>query len=119
MEGLLLTAEQIAALALVVWAVVQFGKIIWVGIFKKPKPGKGAMRIVVFVIAMPFAYFWAGVAIPIPGENPVEFGVALLAAGSQILIFSGLIYDYILGGVFKWLDSAVLRRSDHNPILAP
>jgi hypothetical protein len=119
MEGLILTAEQIAALALVVWAVIQFGKIVWVGIFKKPKPKKGTMRVIVFVIAMPFAYFWSGVALPIPGENPVEFAVALVAAASQILIFSGLIYDYILGGVFKWLDSAVLRRETHNPILAP
>lgn len=113
----ILTGEQIITLSLVVWAVIQILSIIWCGLLKKPKPEKGIMRVIVFVIALPFAYFWSGVAIPVPGDNPVVFAVALVTAAGEILIFSGLIYDYILKGVFEWIDTTVLRRSD--PLLAP
>ena len=113
-----LSDEQVLQLSLVTLFVVQGLKIVYVGLFKRPKPGKNSMRLVVFVLSVPIGYFYSGVAAPVYGGDPLEFAQELIFLASGVLIWSGLAYDYILGGVFGWLDQPITKRLG-RALLAP
>ena len=109
-----ISAEDTIYLTLIATLIVQFLKIVWVGIFKQPKPSAGILRIVVFVVAVAWGYFDAGVEMPVY-EDPMQFALALIEGVGLILIVAHNAYEVILKPVLGWLDSKILRRA----ILAP
>lgn len=113
-----LTDEQTVILSLLVLAVIQFLKIVYYGLLKRPKLTEGQMRTVVFVLSVPIGYFFAEVELP-PFEDPMAFAQAIILLASGVLIWSGLVYEYLLQGLLGFVDSAVLRRNGKTPILAP
>ncbi|MGH9158183.1 MAG: hypothetical protein ACRD1K_20635 [Acidimicrobiales bacterium] len=114
-----LTDEQTATVALLTLGIVQFLKVVYIGVLKRPKPSKGSMRLFVFVISVPIGYAFAGLVLPPVGEDPMAFAQALIGTAGAVLIQSGLVYDYMLDGVFGFLDYRVLGRKGKTPLLAP
>lgn len=110
----LLTQDQIIVIATA--AIIQLLKIIWVKLLKKPKPSAGQIRWIVFIVAIPLAYFMGGFNLMIPTEDPMKFALALIAEAGEILLFAHVLYEAILEGVLKWLDEKLLKRSK---VLAP
>lgn len=113
-----LSDEQVLQLSLVTLFLVQLLKIVYVGLLKRPKPGKGTMRLVVFVLSVPIGYFYSEVDTPVYGGDPLAFAQELIFLASGVLIWSGLAYDYILDGVFGWLDQPLVKRLG-RALLAP
>lgn len=113
-----LTGEQIVLLGLLTLAIVQFLKIIYYGLFKRPKLSKGEMRTVVFVLSVPIGYLFAEVRLP-SLSDPMQFAQAIVVLASTVLIWSGLVYEYLLQGLFGFVDSKVLRRDGKRAVLAP
>ncbi len=113
-----LTDEQTVILSLLVLVVIQFLKIVYYGLLKRPKLSEGEMRAVVFVLSVPIGYFFAEVQIP-SLEDPMEFAQAIIVLASGVLIWSGLVYEYMLQGLLGFVDSKILRRDGKRAILAP
>ena len=112
-----LTGEQITTLSLITLAIVQGFKIIYVGLLKKPKPSKERMRLFVFLVSVPLGLVFSGLRLP-AASDPMAFAQALIATAGQVLIFSGLAYEYMLDGVFSWLDKPITKRLG-RALLAP
>lgn len=109
----LLSQEQIVII--VTALIVQGIKIIWIGILKKPKPSKGTTRWIVFIVAVPLAYFVGDFGVPPFGEDPMLFAVTLIASAGEVLLFAHVLYEAILKGVLEWLDSKILKRKALAP----
>lgn len=114
-----LTEEQIFGLSMLVLFIIQAIKIVWVGLLNKPKPSKGVTRFGVFVLSFPIGFVFSGAELPVWDGDPMQFANDVLTFGGAVLIFAGLVYDYIVDGLFEWLDSKVLRRDGRSAILAP
>ncbi len=112
-----LTGEQIVTLSLITLVIVQGLKIIWVGLLKKPKPGKGPMRVIVFVLSVPIGLLFSGLTLPALSD-PMAFAQELIATAALVLVYSGLVYDYMLDGVLSFLDQPLVGRAGRS-ILAP
>ncbi len=112
-----LSEEQIVLLTLLTGAVIQLLKIVWYGLLKRPKLTKGQMRAVVFVLSVPIGYFFAGVQLP-PLDDPMQYAQAIIALASTVLIWSGLVYEFMLQGLLGFVDSKILRRDGKRAILA-
>jgi len=104
----LLSPEQIVII--VTALIIQGFKIIWIGLLKKPKPSKGTTRLIVFIVAVPLAYFVGDFGIPPLGEDPMQFAVTLIAAAGEVLLFAHVLYEAILKGVLEWLDKTVWAK---------
>ena len=102
----LLSQEQIIVIATAL--IIQAIKIIWVQLLKQPKPSKGQIRWLVFIAAVPLAYFVGEFGIPPLGEDPMKFAVTLIAAAGEVLLFAHVLYEAILKGVLEWLDAKLL-----------
>ncbi len=113
-----LTDEQTVILSLLVLAVVQFLKIIYYGLLKRPKLSEGEMRVVVFVLSVPVGFFFAEVQLP-SFEDPMLFAQEIILLASVVLIWSGLVYNYMLQGLLGFVDSKILRRDGKRAVLAP
>jgi len=98
----LLSQEQI--IVIVTALIIQAIKIIWVGLFKKPKPTAGHTRLLVFIVSIPVAFVFGGFGLPELGEDPMQFAIALIAASGEVLMFAHILYEAILKGVLEWLD---------------
>lgn len=101
-------------LTVITTLIIQFLKIVWVGIFKQPKPSAGIMRIVVFVVALVYGYFVSSIKFP-AYEDPMQFALALFEIGGVILVAAHNAYDVILKPILEWLDSKILKKA----LLAP
>lgn len=109
-----LTGEQVLVLSLVSMLILQFLKIIWVGLLKQPKPSVGVMRWVLAGVGILFGVFWTPITLP-PLDDPMAFIIALVTVGGEVVIFAGLVYDYMFESIVGWLDAAVINRR----LLAP
>ena len=98
----LLSQEQV--IVIVTALIIQAIKVIWVGVFKKPKPTAGHTRLLVFVVSIPVALGFGGFAAPELGENLMQYAIALVATASEVLVFAHIFYEAILSGVLGWLD---------------
>ena len=98
----LLSQEQV--IVIVTALIIQALKIVWVGLFKQPKPTKGVTRFLVFAVSIPVALAFGGFGVPELGENPMQYAIALIAVASEVLVFAHLFYEAILSGVLGWLD---------------
>jgi hypothetical protein len=67
------------------------------------------MRIIVFVVAVAWAFFVSDVELP-PIEDPMELAIALLQAGLAVLVVAHNAYKVILESVLEWVDAKVLKR---------
>ena len=113
-----LTDEQTVLLGLLTLAIVQFLKIIYYGLLKRPKLTEGQMRIAVFILSVPIGYFFAEVRLP-SLSDPMLFAQAVVLLASTVLIWSGLVYEFVLQGLLQFVDSKVLRRDGKKAVLAP
>lgn len=113
-----LTDEQTVILSLLVLVVMQFLKIIYYGLLKRPKLSAGQMRLVVFVLSVPIGYVFAEVQLP-SFEDPMAFAQAIIVLASGVLIWSGLVYNYMLQDLLGFVDSKILRRDGKRAVLAP
>ena len=104
-----LTGNQISALSLLTLAIIQVLKFVWVGLFKLPKPTKAQMRLFVFVLAVPIGLVFSGLRLP-PISDPLEFAQALVRTAGAVLIYSGLVYGYMLNDLLGWLDKPLVKR---------
>lgn len=104
----ILTDEQTLVLSLVAMAILQFLKIVWVGLLKRPKPSTGVMRWALAVIGIGFGVLWGGVKLP-PLDDPMTFLTALVTLAGTVVIYAGLVYDYLVERILGWLDTAALR----------
>ena len=102
-----LTGEQAAFVIFLATAIVQIINIVWVGLLKKPKPSIGSIRWVLFGTALVLAYFWNPVQLPAL-DDPMAFGVALIAIALEIFVFAQILYDKLLELVLGGLDRLVL-----------
>ena len=110
-----LTEQQLFLLSLFSAGIVQVIKIVWMGLFKKPKPSTGTLGVILFVVAIPLAYFFAGVTPPAYGGDLAAYAIALLEAALSILVVARVVYEKLLEGVLGWTDEKVFRSS----VLAP
>ena len=102
-----LTSEQATLVVFLATAIVQLINIVWVGLLKKPKPSIGSIRWVLFGTAIVLAYFWNPVQLPAL-DDPMAFGVALIAVALEIFVFAQIVYDKLLELVLGGLDKFVL-----------
>ena len=109
-----ITLEDTLWLTVITTLIIQFLKVVWVGIFKQPKPSVGVMRIIVFVVALVYGYFDAGIDFP-AYKDPMQFALDLIEFGGVIVVAADRAYHVILKPILEWLDSKVLRRA----VLAP
>lgn len=112
-----LTGEQISALSLLTLAIVQGFKIVWVGLLKWRKPTKSQMRLFVFVLSVPLGLVFSGLQLP-SISDPLEFAQALVRTAGAVLVYSGLVYEYMLDGLLGWLDKPLSKRLG-RALLAP
>ena len=110
-----LEGDQLFLLTIIATLIVQFFSVVWVGLLKQPKPSKGVMRILVFVVAVVWGYADADIVLP-PIDDPMEFAIALLSAGSAVLVVAHNAYKVILEPVLEWVDAKLLGG---RTILAP
>ena len=113
-----LTEDQISQLSVLVLVLIQAIKIVWISLLKRPKPTVGQMRLFVFVISVPLGYFYSGITLP-PISDPMALAQAIFALGTQVLVVSGLVYEYVLQGLAGFLDEKVFGRAGKRPFLAP
>ena len=113
-----LTDEQTMILSLLTLTIIQILKIVYYGLLQRPKLTKGQMRAVVFVLSVPIGYFFAEVKIP-SFDDPMEFAQKIILLASTVLIWSGLVYSYMLNDLLGFVDSKILRRDGKRPVLAP
>ena len=126
-----LSVVQLGLLTLIAVVLVQLVKIGWMGILRRPKPSERSMKVLVFVISVPFGYFWAAPMLPalpalpaLTGE-PFEIVAAILvfagaiiaflgglsAAASAVFVTARLVYETLVEDVLKSLDDAVLNKT--------
>lgn len=98
----LLSQEQI--IVIITALLIQAIKIVWVGLLKKPKPTKGHLRFLVFVVSIPVGLAVGGFVAPELGENPMQYAIALVIAAGEVLVFAHIFYEAILKGLLGWLD---------------
>jgi len=110
-----LTAEQVSQLAVLVLVLTQGLKIVYNGLLKRPKLTAGQMRSFVFFLSVPVGYLFAGGDVP-SFADPMQFALDILALGTQVLIVSGLVYEYLLQGLLQFADRAL---PSNRAILAP
>ena len=112
-----LTGEQISALSLLTLVIIQVFKIVLVGLFKLPKPTKTQMRLFVFVLSVPLGLVFSGLTLP-PISDPLEFAQALIFTAGQVLVYSGLVYGYMLNDLLGWLDKPIVKRLGRSLLAA-
>ena len=112
-----MNGDDLILLATIGTVIVQFLKIVWVGLLKRAKPTAGFMRILVMVIAIGYGYLNADIALPVLGD-PLEFVIALVAAAASVLVVADRAYEVILEPILGWLD-AQLFSSSVKGFLAP
>ena len=112
-----LTGEQISALSLLTLVIIQVFKIVLVGLFKLPKPTKTQMRLFVFVLSVPIGLIFSGLTLP-PISDPLEFAQALIATAGQVLVYSGLVYQFMLNDLLGWLDKPIAKRLGRSLLAA-
>ena len=112
-----LTGEQISALSLLTLVIIQVFKIVLVGLFKLPKPTRTQMRLFVFVLSVPLGLVFSGLTLP-PISDPLEFAQALIATAGQVLVYSGLVYGYMLNDLLGWLDKPIVKRLGRSLLAA-
>ena len=112
-----LTGEQISALSLLTLVIIQVFKIVLVGLFKLPKPTKTQMRLFVFVLSVPLGLVFSGLTLP-PISDPLEFAQALVKTAGAVLIYSGLVYGYMLNDLLGWLDKPIVKRLGRSLLAA-
>lgn len=126
-----LSVAQLGLLTLITVGLVQLIKIGWMGILRRPKPSERSLKVLVFVISVPFGYFWAAPILPalpalpaLTGE-PFEIVAAVLAFAGAIIAFLGglsaaagavfvtarLVYETLVEDVLKSLDDGVLNKT--------
>ena len=110
-----LTGEELVLLTLIGTGIVQLLSVIWVGLLKQDKPTAGAMRIIVFVIAVVWGYFATEIEFP-PLDDPMLLAIALVEYGLVILVAAHNAYKVILEPVLEWVDAKLLGG---RTILAP
>lgn len=113
-----LNEEQVIMLGLLTLAVTQILKIVYYGLLKRPKLSAGEMRAFVFVISVPVGYFFAEVQLP-SLDDPMLFAQEIILLASGVLIWSGLVYNYMLQDLLGFVDSKILRRDGKSAVLAP
>ena len=113
----ILSPEQI--IVIVTALIIQFIKIVWVGLFKKPKPSKGHTRLIVFIVSIPVGLAVGGFAAPVLGEDLMQYAIGLVAAAGEVLVFAHVFYVAILDGVFGWLDTLGKAPVGGRKLLAP
>ena len=104
-----LTGDQISALSLLTLAIIQGLKFVWVGLLKWRKPTKAQMRLLVFVLSVPIGLVFSGLTLP-SITDPLEFAQALIATAGQVLVYSGLVYQFMLNDLLGWLDKPLVKR---------
>ena len=112
-----LTGEQISALSLLTLVIIQVFKIVLVGLFKLPKPTKTQMRLFVFVLSVPLGLVFSGLQLP-PISDPLEFAQALIFTAGQVLVYSGLVYQFMLNDLLGWLDKPIVKRLGRSLLAA-
>ena len=112
-----MNGDDLILLATIGTVIVQLGKIIWVGILKRPKPSKGAMRIIVMLVAIGYGYLVTDIALPVL-DDPMVFVVALVSAAGAVLVVAHNAYEVILEPILGWLDVQVFS-SRAKGLLAP
>ena len=112
-----LSDDQISQLAVLVLMVAQGLKIVYYGLLKRPKLSKGQMRAFIFVLSVPVGFFFSSVELPTL-DDPMQFAQAILVLGTQVLVISGLVYEYMLQGLLSVVDSKILRRNGKAAILS-
>lgn len=110
-----LTGENLFELTIIATLIVQFFSVVYVGLLKQGKPSKGVMRIIVFVVAVVYAFFRAEYELP-STEDPMQLAIALLQTGLVVLGFAHNAYKIILEPVLEWVDAKVLGG---RTVLAP
>lgn len=98
-----LTAQMIALLMAVGTVGVWFLTVVYTGLFKLPKPSVNVMKIIVFVVSLGLAFFWAGVQLPVFDGDVSVFIGALLAIATLVFKGSQLIYDILWKPIMEWL----------------
>ena len=112
-----LTGEQISALSLLTLVIIQVFKIVLVGLFKLPKPTRRKMRLFVFVLSVPLGLVFSGLTLP-PISDPLEFAQALIFTAGQVLVYSGLVYQFMLNDLLGWLDKPIAKRLGRSLLAA-
>ena len=112
-----LTGEQISALSLLTLVIIQVLKFVLVGLFKLPKPTKTQMRLFVFVLSVPIGLVFSGLTLP-PISDPLEFAQALIKTAGAVLVYSGLVYGYMLNDLLGWLDKPIVKRLGRSLLAA-
>ena len=112
-----LTGDQISALSLLTLIIIQVFKFVWVGLLKWRKPTKAQMRLFVFVLAVPIGLIFSGLRLP-PISDPLEFAQALISTAGQVLVYSGLVYQFMLNDLLGWLDKPIVKRLGRSLLAA-
>jgi len=103
-----LTPEQLTTLGWVL-GLVQLGKILW-GLLRLPKPKPIHLRILVFVVSVPIAYFFAHVAPPVGITEPMALAEWVIGTAATVLLITRLVYDNLLSGFLDWVDEKIVAK---------
>ena len=113
-----LSLEQLGFLGAVATAAVWFLTIVWVGIFKQPKPKTMVLKAIVFVGSVVLAFVWTPLTLPtfpIFGGDPAIYAMAilewagfLLAAALAIMKLAQLVFDFLWAPLMGFLDKKIL-----------
>ena len=126
-----LSVVQLGLLTLIAVVLVQLVKIGWMGILRRPKPSERSLKVLVFVISVPFGYFWAAPMLPALPALPaltgepfeivavvlvfagaiIAFLGGLIAAASAVFVTARLVYEKLVEDVLKSLDDGVLNKT--------
>jgi len=118
-----LSVVQLGLLTLIAVVLVQLIKIGWIGVLGRPKPSKRALKLLLFVVAVPLGFVWAAPVLPAFPELPVLVGEpfeivgvvlafagsvivflgGILAAASAVFVFARLAYEKLVEDVLKSL----------------
>jgi hypothetical protein len=101
-----LTPEQLTVVGWVL-GLIQLGKILW-NLLRFKKPSATAIRIVVFVVAVPIAYIFAHVTAPVGISDPMALAEWVIGTAATVLLLTRLVYDNLLGGFLDWVDEKLI-----------
>lgn len=93
-----LDVGQLGLLGTTAVVLFQVIKIVWVGVFRQPKPTLATLRLLVFALAVPFGIAWAEPVLPAFPDLPVLVGLEPLAIAGAVIAFAGAVVDF-LGGL--------------------
>lgn len=111
-----MTPEQLITVGLIASGIVQGIKIVWVGLLKKPKPGKPVFMVIALVVSTGAAYLWHGtVVLPDPSIDLGAFAVALVTVAAEVFGAGYVIYAALLEKLLAGFDLLLFKR----PMLAP